>query len=130
MTRTGRGPALVWITVATLLTATATGAAGAETTTGSAAACHGTPHELVGGRWENLYFCADVVGYIGAYQDGTHVYLDRADYGPHPDHWAGHLGERVGTDSTQQGIAPGDHWWRVCSHDEGDPYYCTGWYHQ
>lgn len=122
---------LAGVAAAALLTATAASASGAGVTAESTAACHETPHELVGGQWQNLYFCADVVGYIGGSQPTTRVYLDRADYGPNPSSWAGHIGERVGVDSTQHDIQPGDHWWRVCRHDDGSsPYYCTHWYHQ
>lgn len=131
LSRTAKSLALAGMAAAALLTSTAIEASGAGTAAGSPTGCHWTPGELVGGQWQNLYFCADVVGYIGGSQPSTHVYLDRADYGPHPGSWAGHIGEQVGSDSTQHGIQPGDHWWRVCRHDDSvSPYYCTGWYHQ
>ncbi|MEA5362076.1 hypothetical protein VA596_21255 [Amycolatopsis sp., V23-08] len=123
--------ALAGISAAALLTATAAEASGAGLTTESAAGCHETPHEIVGGRSQSLFFCADVEGAAGSYLRNTRTYLDRADYGPDPARWAGWIAEGpLGTGRTANGTVPGDHWWRVCTHEDGGPYYCTHWYHQ
>ena len=130
MTKIGKGFAAAAATVA-LLTALAPGASAAGVAPQSSSGCHETPDELVGGRWLNLFFCADVVGSVGAYLPTTRTYLDRADYGPNPAQWASWIAEGpIGTGRTASGTVPGDHWWRVCAHEDGGPYHCTHWYHQ
>lgn len=131
MNGNSRRLALAGVAAAALLTATAASASGAGVTAESTATCHETPHEMVGGRSQNLFFCADVVGTAGNFRPDTRIYLDRADYGPDPTHWAGWIAEGpIGTGRTASGTVAGDHWWRVCTHEAGGPFYCTHWYHQ